>query len=339
MIGLLPDPGLELDPVAGSPWIFTHPARWLRDPQLASSGWGCGRLPFEKSIPADPFPFVNLGRITSPKVTVMEGEEYLLEVKRRGPILGHMEIAAFVDPGDGIPFLLGQVGGAGDQVQIWQVGSFKAIGTQVQIDFWAWPPLVGNVDAAYLDDVMLARKQEVLEMRSSLPSFLDRLKAVIEAVDPNIGPVFLTKRRWASDGDLKRDGGALKIVAAGLFDDVGRIGKNAARFWMLDPVTEPSPLTNGSTQYRHDVTVTGFFSYVADDSQEEAIRTATLEILDRLNLKTTEQADLNTGDGYMGYLTDRPRMIGPIRDAELQDIHLKGHAVQLVVTYHEEISV
>jgi hypothetical protein len=174
-------------------------------------------------------------------------------------------------------------------------------------------------------------------MSNNVATFLTNLKGVIEGIDTSIGFVYETKKKWLKvaemEGDVK-----LTISASGILDAAARVGQNVVRFWMMSPAVTPRPLTNKSTEYRTVVTIMGFFQREDDDSQEAALRTAALALLDQLNLKVTELTTLDVGsDGYMGYL-DQPPTVGDVQNAVLDDSGLVGHAVQMTVTYFEEVS-
>ena len=190
---------------------------------------------------------------------------------------------------------------------------------------------VDSVFAEYLDagDVMA---------RSTLSTFLTKLKTQIEAIDDQIGKVFTSKRRWRTTTSLQDDGVIIQIDDAGLIDDVDQLGTKALRFWFCDPRTTISHLSNVSMEYRHVVELIGFYQRGVDDEQEVALRKAATEILDDLTLKDTELQVLSTGAGYEGYLEEVPTMLTSIVDAKLGESGIVGHSVRLQVVFHEEIS-
>jgi len=173
-------------------------------------------------------------------------------------------------------------------------------------------------------------------MRSTAPEFMDRLKVLIEAIDPNIGKVYVTPKRWPTVQRLE-DEGTLRIMGAGLLDDAGRIGFDVTRFWWMRPRTESKPLTNGSSEYDTTVELTGFYQHEDGDAQFATLNAAAMEILDALNTKVAELETLNTGDGYLGYLLQRPRM-EPVQHAQLESPKVVGNSVQITVSFAEEVS-
>lgn len=177
-----------------------------------------------------------------------------------------------------------------------------------------------------------------LMARSKVSTFLANLKAEVEAVDPNVGVVLATERRWSSEAGLRDDGAVLTIEPGGVLDGAGLTGEKATRFWILEPRIEPAPFTNGSTEYRVDVSILGFYGHRDDEDQSATLRTAAIEILDRLTLKTTELDALGAGmgDGFLGYLEAMPRIVEPVRSAMLAG-SIAGWATRLAVTYFEEV--
>ncbi len=174
-------------------------------------------------------------------------------------------------------------------------------------------------------------------MRSTLPLFLDKLQALIEGIDPNIGSVYQVQERWRTDSELEA-GAALEVVTPSALDDPTRAGRKATRFWTLSGHSEPRPLTNQSSEYRNQVLVTPFYQWEEGSGQEAALRTACIELLDTLHLRNTENVVLNTGIGYLGFLEDRPRMQSHVLAAELSGSHIKGHTCPLIVTFFEEVA-
>lgn len=71
----------------------------------------------------------------------------------------------------------------------------------------------------------LVEVQEVFPMADSkLETFLANLKTVVEAVDDNVGEVFIAERLWSSDQEIVDDGGVKTISVEGLFDGAGIAG-------------------------------------------------------------------------------------------------------------------
>jgi hypothetical protein len=218
----------------------------------------------------------------------------------------------------------------------WIIGTiprFRVINTTTQVRFrmvaitmWA------GGDIIYFDSI--DAEVHVLD-KSTADDFMDNLAVEIAAVDPNIGSVFKTKKKWKKVADLNGDAG-LTISLDGLFD-TSRSGSNVTRFWMMDPVIKPRPFTTASYEFETIITITGFFQREDDDTQEEALFKAGMEILNRLCSKTVELTNLHTGDGYMGYLEDPPRILTAVVNAQLDDSGILGHAIQLEVTFFEEV--
>lgn len=177
-----------------------------------------------------------------------------------------------------------------------------------------------------------------LMARSKVSTFLANLKAEIEAVDANVGVVLATERRWSSEQGLRDDGAVLTIEPGGVLDGAGLTGEKATRFWILEPRIEAAPFTTGSTEYRVDVSLLGFYGHRDDEDQATTLRIASIEILDRLTLKVTELDALGAGmgDGFLGYLEAMPRIVEPVRSAMLAG-GVAGWATRLAVTYFEEV--
>lgn len=195
-----------------------------------------------------------------------------------------------------------------------------------------------GADLYYVDTVTLDYEAtEELALRSTIKTFMGSLKTLIEGLDPNIGPVFETSKAWKSTGELTADGAAFAIASDGLFD-TGRTGTLVVRFWFMDMQIFSQPLSNGSCEYRNVVRLTGFFQREADDTQEEALQIAVTEILDKLNEGAVEMTTLNTGEGYCGYLTERPSVTVHPQPADIGDGSIYGHSAQIQITFFEEVS-
>lgn len=160
---------------------------------------------------------------------------------------------------------------------------------------------------------------------------------MILALDDNIGQVYITKKKWVTLKEFEDDC-TIRIMTAGSFDAADRIGVDVSRFWAMDYIVEVNPLTNKSNEYEVQINIVGFFSREADDTQEETLSNAFIELIDQLTLKDTELTDLNTGSGYMGYLRKPPRMVIPIRDAILDKSGAQGHVGHLQVHFFEEVT-
>jgi hypothetical protein len=174
-------------------------------------------------------------------------------------------------------------------------------------------------------------------MAASVEAFLDALKGVVEGIDPNIGSVFTTQKRWPGLNEVKTDAGLL-ISASGLMDDSSFIGKDLTRFWVMNPQIKTSPLTYGSYEARIVVMIWVFYSRLEDDTQEKALQKAIWEFVDAVSSKTVELTTLNVSAGYMGFLGEYPEITVPIQSAVLDEGGVNGHAAQLKVVYNEEVS-
>jgi hypothetical protein len=190
----------------------------------------------------------------------------------------------------------------------------------------------------YLDDASMEgpEPQELLIMRSTAISFMEKLKALMETLDPNIGSIFVTQKRWPSTTKFGEDA-QLKISVAGLFDATEFVGKNVSRFWVMSPFISPTAMTNDSIEYKVAISINVFYSRLEDDTQEEALQKALIEVIGAVGEKNAELVTLNTGSQYMGYLNEMPEMTLPIQGAVLDEGGIHGHAAQLKVTYFEEV--
>ncbi len=198
------------------------------------------------------------------------------------------------------------------------------------------PPGVWMIEGFCQIDAVEFGDEEAHIMRSSALPFMDRLKGLIEAIDPNIGNVYVTTKRWPTIERLEQDG-TLRINAAGILDDVTRVGQDVTRFWWMRPRINCQPLTNGSAEYVTEIEITGFYQHEDGDAQVSALSQAAIEILDALNTKTAELTTLNTGDAYLGYLLNRPTM-DPIQSAQLESPKVVGNSVRITVSFAEEVS-
>lgn len=227
--------------------------------------------------------------------------------------------------------------------QVWEALTFTPVGSTVKLTFITPLPGVsggglGTVSTWFVDDVDVDGDLEVLMARSTTASFMRKLQALVQSVDPNIGQVFITTKRWASLVNVETDG-RIRIAAAGAFDGSSRVGRDVTRFWLMQPSIDTKPLTNGSAEYITRIQLIGFFSFESGDGQETALLQAAIEILDKINTLASELTTLSTGDGYLGYLTERPKM-GQIQQGSLEGdgLNVKGHVVNMTVTYSEEVS-
>ena len=174
-------------------------------------------------------------------------------------------------------------------------------------------------------------------MKSTYKTFLANLRTIIEGIDPNIGTLFDTHRIWKSEDEIKTDGAIYHIQGPSALELLEKDGEAVTRFWFAEVKIEPAPLTNCSSEYRTTVTLTGFYAFQDDNSQQEQLRDACIEILDALNDRTVQNITLNTGDGYLGFLEERPKMGTQVELAEIGNGTIAGHAASVVVTYFEEI--
>lgn len=227
----------------------------------------------------------------------------------------------------------------------WTFNSTTAIllpvGTSLVVQFeYHHPgdPLVLAVSRLYIDNVSMSGPPDQTELlvRSNALLFMEKVKAMMENVDPNIGAIFTSEKRWLGTRQYKDDAG-INITVAGLFDDATMIGREVSRFWVMSPFLTSEALTNSSDEYRCEVTITGFFSRLENNSQEVALQKAVVEWMGKLSEKTVELTTLNTGAQYIGYLQERPEMILPIQTAVLDEGGVSGHTVQFKVTFFEEV--
>lgn len=176
-------------------------------------------------------------------------------------------------------------------------------------------------------------------MGGHIETFLSNLAGAIAPVDANLGPVLVGDRRWSTEQDL-RDAGAIVSVVAGGVLSTGLVGKKATRFFVLTGYEDAVPFTNASEEYRSRATIVGFYGHSELADQGVALLRAANLVLDKLSLRDTELGLLaaGIGDGYMGYCADAPRMLGPVRTAELGELKVQGFTVQLSVPYFEEVS-
>ncbi len=172
--------------------------------------------------------------------------------------------------------------------------------------------------------------------KSTYKDFLTKMRTVIEGIDPNIGVLFDTPQIWRSDDQIRK-AVVFNLNAPNLFDGAERNNKPVTRFWFTDVQIEPLPLTNCSAEYRTTITLTAFYQWEDDNSQEQTLRDATVEILDAFHDRITQNITLNTGEQYLGFLEERPKMLSGVEFAEIGDGKIFGHTARLQVTYFEEI--
>jgi hypothetical protein len=165
---------------------------------------------------------------------------------------------------------------------------------------------------------------------------MDKVKTQIGLIDPNIGSVFITNKRWLQIADLK-DSATLTIAAGGVIDDIGMVGDAATRFWSIVPQVKSSQLTNKSLEYENILEITGFYQRGEGDTQEDALNNALVQIVGYLSSRQAQFTDLKSGDGYMGYLAQPPFIYLPVRNAILAESTIQGHAGQIQMRYFEEV--
>lgn len=174
-------------------------------------------------------------------------------------------------------------------------------------------------------------------MKSNYKVFLAGLRTVIEGIDPNIGTLFDTHRIWKSEDELKTDGVIYKIQGPSALETIEKNGKSVTRFWFQEVKIESEALTNCSDEHKTTVLLTGFYAFQDDNSQQEKLRDACIEIIDALSDRNVQINTLNTGDGYLGFLNERPKMVTQVESAEIGNGTVSGHAAVVQVTYFEEI--
>jgi len=208
----------------------------------------------------------------------------------------------------------------------------------LQVEASAPTGAVVGATAWHVDDVAFDGPEDLMA-RSKLTQFLENLKAVVESIDPGIGVVLVAPKRWSSDQQMRDAGAVLQISVAGLFDDIATVGQHVTRFWILEGDLVPKPMTTCSDEYKATVNLIAFWGHRDDTDQLARLREASIEIVDKLALRETEQSDLaaSMGDGYMGYLDTRPAMDGPVRSAVIEDIGAQGYTCRIRVNYFEEV--
>lgn len=174
-------------------------------------------------------------------------------------------------------------------------------------------------------------------MKSNYKIFLAGLRTVIEGIDPNIGILFDTHRIWKSEDELKTDGAIYNISSPSALETVDKNGQSVTRFWFSEVKIEPESLTNGSDEYKTTILLTGFYAFQDDNSQQEKLRDACIEIIDALSDRIVQIDTLNTGEGYMGFLQERPKMASQVEPAEIGNGTMSGHVAVVQVVYFEEI--
>lgn len=172
--------------------------------------------------------------------------------------------------------------------------------------------------------------------KNTLDAFLTALAAGIQAIDANIGTVYLVEQRPITHADV--EDAALAIAPGGEIDDVAHDNEIVTRFWVVSALTETQPFSTCSAQATHVIDVQGFYGWKEGGWQETSLRKASGLVLDWLNTKETELTTLNTGASYCGFLEERPRMLSAVQSASLNN-QTQGHGVRLQVTYHEEIAL
>jgi hypothetical protein len=174
-------------------------------------------------------------------------------------------------------------------------------------------------------------------MSVAVESFLNKLKALMITIDPNIGSIFTTQKRWVGTRELETDA-VISLDTSSLLDPDSFIGTKVTRFWVLNPQIKTKPCTNASYEARVVVMIWVFFSRLENDTQEKALQKAVTEFIDTVSSKVSELTTLNTGANYMGFLGEYPEITVPIQSAVLDEGGVNGHAAQLKVVYNEEVS-
>jgi len=269
---------------------------------------------------------------------LVNGQTYALwvRVNMDGMPTSDVGIRILYNEGNGGEYLVtrASVGAPGSQVKYLGVITGAASDRLLRIN---GTHASGFLGLAFIEDVWVGEDpQEVLMARSTALPFMDRLKTLIEAIDPNIGKIYVTPKRWPTVERLENEG-TLRINASGLFDDSLRIGLDVTRFWWMRPRIDCQPLTNGSAEYTTTIELMGFYQHEDGDAQFTALNAAAIEILDALNTKVAELETLNTGDAYLGFLLARPRMEA-VQHAQLESPKVVGNSVQITVSFAEEVS-
>lgn len=338
MGNLLQDPGWEL---AGAAWTYEEnagtndqgPRNGLANGYVYSAREFLGVNP-QTGQPIWGFP--ENGSI-SQVVTTEAGKYYKVEAWVRLSTPGAaIELAC--ENGGGDPAVLHRLDspeGTGE----WQhlTGLVKAVGTSLT---WVlrtvWTGTAGQMGYWFADDAVLSPAWPEEDVAAgTLEAFLANLAALIGTADPNIGRVFPQQPRWRSPQEIA-DAAAFQVARGGVLDTFDRVGKRVLRFWTLEAKTDASPLTNGTRELQHAVTVHGFFQWEQGDSQEEALRRAAALLVERISL--AEWTSLETGPGFEGFLGIPPAMSSSVQTARIGESEIQGHSVDLVVTYFEEVS-
>jgi len=271
------------------------------------------------------------------EVPVTPGKLYPKRAWTRGDAFGPTALAVVFSQAS-VPdeeFFLAAPLGAG--WHLWEAGTFIPVDPFVTISYVVPLPVSNGLGWWDVDDVALGLDEDETLMRSTCVDFMNRLKMLLEGIDPNFGKVYVTTKRWPTLVALE-EGGAFRITSVGALDDADRIGRDVTRFWWMQPQIDVEPLTNGSAEYRSTVLLTGFYQHEDGDGQVAALNQAAIEILDAINTRTTELTTLNTGDGYLGFLGHRPRMVQPVQPGKLEEPGVQGNVVQLQISFAEEVS-
>lgn len=165
---------------------------------------------------------------------------------------------------------------------------------------------------------------------------LSKIRAVLESVDPNIGVVVEGSPRWATIGEVEREGSIL-LRDGSAIDPVTDAGRRVARFWSMKVSREDRPITNASIETRFVVAARIF---VAQDGDAEGIaREIVGAALARLQARETERESLDLGDGYEGFLEERPRQTSPVEVSILSGADLVGYSAEIEITVYRETPV
>jgi len=164
---------------------------------------------------------------------------------------------------------------------------------------------------------------------AGLSTFVANLKARLEALGPDFGTVLISPRRWAREAELRRDGAVIDVPGL----------SPATRFWLIESWLEIRPLATCELEYVGRVKLTGFYGWRQDETQAEALLAAAAQVLEDLQLQSTELSALaaGMGSGYCGYLRELPALAGPVKSAQLMT-GAQGHVVTIAASYVENVA-
>ena len=244
-MNLLTDPDFEL----GNGWVYTGGASRTLDPPPYSglySGrlyarWGTSVQNVHSRISQD---VLVIPGIPTP-IAFFVNFDGLPDAPVEAPSFSTLTV--LWDPGDGLGYQIAGTFAKADVPIGWnrvELSLPTPVGPSAAVRFslGELPEFTGGllsldgfcqIDATELGD------EEAHLMRSTALPFMERLKGLIEAIDPNIGKIYVTPKRWPTIERLEREG-TLRIQEAGAMDDVTRVGQDVTRFWWMRPAKSGS---------------------------------------------------------------------------------------------------